>query len=179
MASSTVGSSTRTFWNRRSSAASFSMCLRYSSRVVAPTQCNCPLDKAGFNMLPASMAPSALPGADDVVQLVDEENDLSLLPGKLVEYRLQAFLELAAKLGAGNQRAQVQGEDSLRFQSLGYLAIGDPLRQALHDGRLANPRFADEHRVVLGAALKDLDRAADFIVPADHRDRVCPAPPGQ
>ena len=54
-----------------------------------------------------------LAGADHVVQLVDEENDLALLPGKLVEHRLQTLLELAAKLGARNQRAEIQGENSL------------------------------------------------------------------
>ena len=59
--SSTEGSSTSTFWKRRSSAASFSMYLRYSSSVVAPTQCSSPRASAGLSMLPASMAPSALP----------------------------------------------------------------------------------------------------------------------
>ncbi len=58
---STLGSSTNTFWKRRSKAASFSMYLRYSSKVVAPRQCNSPRAKAGFNILPASIAPSALP----------------------------------------------------------------------------------------------------------------------
>ena len=58
---STLGSSTRTFWNRRSSAASFSMYLRYSSSVVAPMQCSSPRASAGLSMLPASIAPSALP----------------------------------------------------------------------------------------------------------------------
>ena len=61
MVSSTVGSSTSTFWKRRSSAASFSTYLRYSSSVVAPTQCSSPRANAGFNILPASMEPSALP----------------------------------------------------------------------------------------------------------------------
>ncbi len=61
MVSSTVGSSTSTFWKRRSRAASFSMYLRYSSRVVAPTQCSSPRASAGLSMLPASMEPSALP----------------------------------------------------------------------------------------------------------------------
>ncbi|MCY1237121.1 hypothetical protein D9M72_498060 [compost metagenome] len=61
MVSSSLGSSTSTFWKRRSSAASFSMYWRYSSRVVAPTQCNSPRASAGLSMLPASMAPSALP----------------------------------------------------------------------------------------------------------------------
>ena len=59
--SSTLGSSTSTFWKRRSSAASFSINSRYSSSVVAPTQCNSPRARAGLSMLPASMAPSLLP----------------------------------------------------------------------------------------------------------------------
>src|SRR5437660_1612709 len=36
MVASTLGSSTSTFWKRRSRAASFSMFFRYSSSVVAP-----------------------------------------------------------------------------------------------------------------------------------------------
>ena len=61
MVSSTVGSPTKTFWKRRSSAASFSTYLRYSSSVVAPMQCSSPRASAGLSMLPASMEPSALP----------------------------------------------------------------------------------------------------------------------
>ena len=61
MVSSSVGSLTKTFWNLRSSAASFSMYFRYSSRVVAPTQCSSPRASAGLSILPASIAPSALP----------------------------------------------------------------------------------------------------------------------
>mmetsp|Transcript_23635 Transcript_23635/g.60706 ORF Transcript_23635/g.60706 Transcript_23635/m.60706 type:complete len:229 (-) Transcript_23635:682-1368(-) len=37
------------------------MCLRYSSRVVAPMHCSSPRARAGFRMLAASMAPSAAP----------------------------------------------------------------------------------------------------------------------
>ncbi|MNQ20986.1 hypothetical protein D3C85_340860 [compost metagenome] len=61
MVDSTSGSSTSTFWKRRSRAASFSMYLRYSSSVVAPMQCSSPRASAGLSMLPASSAPSALP----------------------------------------------------------------------------------------------------------------------
>ena len=42
------------------------MNLRYSSRVVAPTVCNSPCASAGFNMLLASMAPSAAPAPTNV-----------------------------------------------------------------------------------------------------------------
>ena len=50
-----------TGWKRRSRAASRSICLRYSSRVVAPIHCNSPRAKAGLRMLAASIAPSAAP----------------------------------------------------------------------------------------------------------------------
>ena len=48
-------------WKRRSRAASFSMYLRYSLMVVAPTQRSSPRARGGLSMLEASMAPSAAP----------------------------------------------------------------------------------------------------------------------
>ena len=66
MVSSTEGSRTITGWKRRSSAGSFSMCLRYSSSVVAPTQRSSPRASAGFSMLAASTAPSAAPAPTSV-----------------------------------------------------------------------------------------------------------------
>ena len=59
--SSTDGSPTMTGWKRRSSAASFSMCLRYSSSVVAPTARSSPRASIGLSRLAASTAPSAAP----------------------------------------------------------------------------------------------------------------------
>ncbi len=61
MVSATDGGSTRIGWKRRSRAASFSMCLRYSSSVVAPIMRSSPRASMGLIMLPASMAPSAPP----------------------------------------------------------------------------------------------------------------------
>ena len=57
----------------------------------------------------------------------------------------------------------------LSFKRLRHFAVDDALRQAFDDRGLAHAGFADQHRVVLGAALQDLDRAADFVVAADHR----------
>src|SRR5918997_764891 len=61
MVSSTEGSLTSTGWKRRSRAASFSMFLRYSSTVVAPTRCSSPLARAGLSIFEASIEPSAAP----------------------------------------------------------------------------------------------------------------------
>ncbi len=65
--SSTDGSPTSTCWNRRSSAASFSMYLRYSSSVVAPTIRSSPRASIGLIMLPASIAPSPVAPAPTMV----------------------------------------------------------------------------------------------------------------
>ncbi|CFS23773.1 Uncharacterised protein [Mycobacterium tuberculosis] len=67
MVSSTDGSPTYTCWKRRSSAASFSMCLRYSSSVVAPPSRNSPRASIGLIMLPASIAPSPVAPAPTMV----------------------------------------------------------------------------------------------------------------
>ena len=66
MVCGTVGSLTVMGWNRRSSAASFSRCLRYSSRVVAPIVWSSPRASIGFKMLAASIAPSAAPAPTSV-----------------------------------------------------------------------------------------------------------------
>ncbi|SKY82604.1 Uncharacterised protein [Mycobacteroides abscessus subsp. abscessus] len=67
IASSTLGSPTYTCWKRRSSAASFSMYLRYSSKVVAPTSRSSPRASIGLIMLPASMAESPVAPAPTMV----------------------------------------------------------------------------------------------------------------
>ena len=100
-------------------------------------------------MLPASIAPSAAAGADDRVQLVDERDHLAVGVGDLLEDRLEALLELAAILGAGEHRGDVERDQPLVLEAFGHVAVGDARREALDDGGLADARFADEHRVVL------------------------------
>ena len=53
-------------WKRRSRAASDSMCLRYSSNVVAPMHCNSPRERAGLRMLAASTAEPAEPAPTNI-----------------------------------------------------------------------------------------------------------------
>ena len=108
-----------------------------------------------------------LAGADHGVQLVDEEDDLAFLFGEVVQHALQPLLELAAELGAGDQRAHVEREDALALEALGHLAVDDALGEALDDRGLADAGLADQHGVVLGAPLQHLDRAADLVVAAD------------
>ena len=166
--SSTFGSLTVTGWKRRSRAASFSTYLRYSSSVVAPMQRSSPRARAGLSRLAASLPPSAPAGAHHRVQFVDEEHDVAGA-GDFLQDGLEPLLEFAAELGAGHQRAHVQGDDAAILEALGHVAVDDPQGQALDDGRLAHARLADQHGVVLGTPREDLDHAADFLIAADHR----------
>ena len=169
MVSSTLGSPTNTGWKRRASAASFSTCLRYSSSVVAPTQCSAPRASAGLIRLEASIAPSARPAPTSVC--ISSMNRMTSPCGglDLLQHRLQPLLELAAVFRAGDHRAQVERQQLLVLQRLRHVAVDDAQRQALDDGGLADAGLADQHRVVLGAAGEHLDGAADFLVAADHR----------
>ena len=110
-----------------------------------------------------------LAGAHHGVQLVDEQDDLAFLLGEIVEHALEALFELAAELGAGDQRAHVERQDALALEHLRHFAVDDALREAFDNGGLAHARLADEHGVVLGAAREHLDGAADFVVAADDR----------
>jgi hypothetical protein len=57
----------------------------------------------------------------------------------------------------------------LVLQAFGNVAAHDALRQTFHDGGLSDARFADQHRIVLGAPGQNLNDAADLVVAADHR----------
>ncbi len=162
------GSSTLMGWNRRSRAASFSRCLRYSSRVVAPMVCSSPRASMGLRMLARVDGPFGRPGPDEGVQLVDEQDDVAAGPD-LLEHLLQALLEVAAVAGPGHQGAEVQGVELLALDGLGDVVGHDLLGQALDDGGLADAGLADQDRVVLGAAGQDLHDPLDLPLPADDR----------
>ena len=87
----------------------------------------------------------------------------------LLEDGLEALLELAAVLGAGDERAQVERDDALVLERLGHVAAHDALGQALHDGGLADAGLADQDGVVLRPRGEDLDDPADLLVAADDR----------
>ena len=88
---------------------------------------------------------------------------------QLREHRLQALLEIAAVLGAGDQRAEVERVDDRVGQHLGHVAFDDALGQAFGERGLAHAGLADVERIVLATAAQHLDGAFDFVGAADQR----------
>ena len=105
-------------------------------------------------------------GADERVELVDEE-DRVVRVAQLLDDLLEPLLELAAVLGAGDERPDVEGQDALVEQRLGDVAGDDPVGEALGDRGLADARLADQGRVVLGPSRQDLDDPLDLLLSAD------------
>ncbi len=107
-------------------------------------------------------------GADQGMNLIDEEDAVA---GGLdfLNDLLQTFFELASVLGAGDQRAHVQGDQALALQCFRHRARRNLLGHGFDDGGLADARLADQHRVVLGASAEDLGHALDFGIATDHR----------
>ena len=107
-------------------------------------------------------------GAHQRVQLVDED-DAVLRLHQLLHDGLEPLLELAAILCPGDDQGKIESQDALVRQERRDLAIGDALRQAFHNRGLAYAGLANQHRVVLGPAAKDLNRPVDFLVATDQR----------
>ena len=107
--------------------------------------------------------------AHNGVQLIDEQDDLALGLLHLVQHGFQPFLKLAPVLGARDQRAHVQGENSLVLQLFGDILLHDSLGKSLGNGGFTHAGFTDENRVVLRLPGQDADDVPDFLIPADHR----------
>ena len=106
--------------------------------------------------------------AHERVQLVDERDDLPVGVVDLLQHGLEPLLELTAVFRARDERREVERDELLVFKRVGDVTRDDALGEPLDDGRLADAGFADEHRVVLGAARKHLAHAPDLGITPDH-----------
>ena len=106
---------------------------------------------------------------DDRVQLIDEQNNLSLGFLYFVQYGLQTFLKFAPVLGPGNQGAHIQGENRFVFQAFRNVTAHNALSKAFRNGGLADAGLSDENRVVLRFPGKNPDNVSDLRISANDR----------
>src|ERR1051326_2144008 len=107
-------------------------------------------------------------GADERVQLVDEDDDVRVV-GQLFHDRLEALFELTAVLRPRHDERDVERENPLVRQEVRHVAVDNLLGETLDDSRLADARLADEHGVVLRAAAQHLLDALELMLAADER----------
>ena len=109
-----------------------------------------------------------LASAHQRMHLVDEKDDAAVGGCDLLQHRLQPLFEFAAIFSARDHRAEIEREQALVLKALGHITIDDAQRETFDDRGLADPRLADQDRVVLGPARQHLNGAADFLVAADY-----------
>ena len=105
---------------------------------------------------------------DNGVELVDEQDDIVCLLDFL-DALLQALLEFAAILRTGNERRNIQRDQTPIAQDIGYLISHDELRKPFDHRRFAHTRLTQEQRVVLLATAQDLHHALDLACAPDNR----------
>ena len=116
----------------------------------------------------------ALAGPDERVYLIDKEDDTPIGLDHLVDDALQSLLELALVLSAGYQRTHVEREQLFLAQVLRHVATQDSMSQSLDNSGFTGARLADEDRIVLRAARKDLQHATYLVVtPYDRVELAC------
>ena len=141
---------------------------RYSSNVVEPMQRSSPLASAGLIRLEASIVPPRGAGADDGVDLVDEQD------------RVGIFFSCASTAFSRSSKsprylvpatsAPCRARRWSRPSAPPGFALHDPaLGQALGQRGLADAGLAHVQRVVLAPAAQHLDGALDFVRAADQR----------
>ena len=75
------------------------------------------------------------------MNLIDEEDDLSVGVGHLLDDALQSLLKLTFVLGTCHEGTHVEGVELLVLQVLRYITTYDTLSKALHDGGLTRTRL--------------------------------------
>ena len=107
--------------------------------------------------------------AHNRMEFIDEQNNGTVDTLKFRNESLHAFLELSAVLGTGHHGGHIERHHTLVHQEFRNLLLDNLLSEPLDNRRLTDTRFADERRVVLLAAAKNLDQAFNFTATADNR----------
>ena len=102
------------------------------------------------------------------MHFIDKQDDFALAALHLVHHRLQSLLELTSVLRTGDQRTQIQRDQS-HTQRLRNIALHDTIRKTLHNGCFTDSRFTDQHRVVLRTTTENPNHTTNLLISTNHR----------
>ena len=110
-----------------------------------------------------------LTGTNNGMQLINEQNDLSIAVLHIIQYGFQTFLKFTSVFCAGYQCTHIQCKNLLILQSLRYITFYNTLCQPFHHGGLTDTGFTDQYRVVLRFTGQDTYHVTDLTVSSDDR----------
>ena len=123
-----------------------------------------PAGESGLEEVGCIALASLATGTDHGVSFVDEKDDWRRRSFHFVDQTLEAIFEFALDACASLEQREVEGAERDVFERRRNVAGDDAKGKAFDDGRLSDPRFADENRIVLAAAGEDVDHLANFKV---------------
>src|SRR5262249_745692 len=107
-------------------------------------------------------------GPNQGVQLINKD-DAVLVLHQLFHDGLEALLKLSAILGSGNDQRKIETENPLVRHEQCHITIANPLAPPFTNGSLANARFPNQDRIILGATAKNLYHTLNFAFASDER----------
>ena len=109
-----------------------------------------------------------LAGADDGMQLVDEQNNSAVAFLYLIQNGFETLLKFAAEFRTGDERAHVQRENRPVAQILRHVAAHNADGKSFRNRSLADARLTDETRIVFRLSRQNPDGMANLLVSANH-----------
>ena len=124
--------------------------------------------EGGFEHVACVHRAFGLAGTNHGVDLVNKHNRAAFVFGHITEHALEALFELTPIFRTGQQGGEIERQHALFLKPLGYGAVDNPLRKPFDNRRFTDTGFTDQHRVIFGASLQDLDRPTNFIIAPDY-----------
>lgn len=121
----------------------------------------------GFQYVGGIESAGRIAGADEGVDLIDEEDDARRLLHFTDDF-LQARFEFSAETRARDDECEVEGEDAFLREEVASGTLSYFLRQCCDEGGFADTRIAEEEGIVLLFAPEDVDESFDFMRATDE-----------
>mmetsp|Transcript_62369 Transcript_62369/g.185792 ORF Transcript_62369/g.185792 Transcript_62369/m.185792 type:complete len:252 (-) Transcript_62369:1039-1794(-) len=121
----------------------------------------------------AAVRATSAAGADERVDLVNDQNHRPVTLTDLLDDVPEAFFKVATVARASQEQGEVELHHPFVHEARRYLALGDALREPMRDGGLADTGLPDKHRIVLRAAAENAHSALQLLRAA--HERVQPA----
>ena len=101
------------------------------------------------------------------MDLIDEEDDLILMLGCLIDNLLESTFELSSILRPSDHHRHIDRYNPFILHSKWDFSLSNPECESLDNSRLPNTRISDETRVIFGFSVQYTDESLYLCIPSD------------